>query len=263
MATLLASEFYTKDFLYIRTLSDLSYVAEHPIPTDRGALFNLKHLGNVGYFWTRASYKTLEELPLNEGCQMINNRCGTGLAGTYHDGDVPRDDTIISNRIYNIYDNLPRCFTDNEIANAKYCKKKGYEDDKKNLGIYNNYPLIFYLTESLDLNKNDIKLANDDRICFEEPENSAVYKVFVVEENSDERDIGRAVMCNLINMIGDQAGVILHADKEKKIQAFGNYEAPAIFQTLPAYEIVFFPHHCPIVDDYYKKLKSKKSAVPK
>lgn len=230
-----AAELYTKDYLYIQTLSDLydGVKYQHPIPTERGVLFNLIHYSVNGYIWARNPYIVLEELPLNEGCQIINTRCGTGLAGTYHDGAIPRDGTKISERIYEIYDYLPRC-VDNY-----------HEEDETDISDYNNYPLIFYLTESLDLNKVDIKLS--DWIGFDEPKHSAAYKVFVVEENDEERDIGRAVMCNLINMMGDQAGIILHVDEEKKLQAFGNYKAPAMFYTLSAFDVVFCPNHYPII----------------
>lgn len=243
------------DGVHILTISDLNYFQK-----------NLNHFNNStkikcinlafqlkaylsGYLWKDCARKS--EPTLNDIAQILNIRDGTGLLGTYHEGEIVRNNTKLSEKMYCFYDKYRKSI-ENKIVCDEYdfgqivksdaveqsdedddddkndCKCENcyiFDDDLdhsdgsvdvprplcKYIQELHNLPILFYLTVIPGLNK----VNGDINVC----------KVFTHDEENNCKisEIGRVVISKeLLLMMGDQAGVAV-LKKDTAIAGFGNF----------------------------------------
>lgn len=205
----------TNNKVYICTLSDLDIDNVLNYIYVPNGLYNFKDLGeDNGYYWCKSD----EEDTKPDSNMIINTRSYNNeyLRGTYYNGESYNSELI---KIKNTLLKIKKSVYINSNEDDKWDLKE-YTKDDEIITKYNNYPLMFYLTDKIFVDEEhplELEFRNktitNDKIIYE-----IIYNYMFV---------GYVIKTELINVVTQQAGIWIslkgNTKKDFEVISFGNY----------------------------------------
>lgn len=221
----------TDNRLYICTLSDLNPGNDLKYINIKNGSYYFKDMGyKKGYLWCKPG----EEKTKGDDILIVNTRNYDDeyLRGTYHNGFTRNSDLI---KIKDVLLKTKSYIRIVDEEDDKHEEDETEEDDKHEeedeteteydergneyIPDYNNYPLMFYLTERIYIEESFTMYFKNKTIINDK----IIYKIVF-----DGRFVGYVVNTELINVYGGQAGIwftLKNNDKKKlEVVNFGNHE---------------------------------------
>jgi len=191
--------------LHILTISDLYERNYRKVRTQPGML-TFKY-DEHGWMWAHPETKLY---PIDRLVKIMNNRDSDGLAGTYHDGEVPRGHPVEKFLFHFVHNLHTKAQRPSPPQSPPYWldRLQSAPESSGKIGDYNAYPFLMFCNQDVPQTKNLVLISRTKIQKY------YIWKIVDTTKKDEPRDIGRAVlMPRLPHMMGDQAGVGLFGIK--------------------------------------------------